>query len=292
MKAIPSPGLLAWLIFAFGVSTASAETLEEVLAKHAVPRSVVAARDRSKPITSYAASKGDSPFLLAYYDDDGSGLLKSPLHILRYDRSTGPRRIDLAGTFGPFSGIMHELNSLCLGSALAIQQVAGFVYIDTHINPSAGCVLVLSFDLRFKAGLEGWMIGAVGRFVILHGNEVHFADTHPSTVTVYDPQSDTLTEIYPVKDDPRRQKFSAALASRMPSEKWCREENKACDPTTFTSDISELDVDEKGQRFSFTATLSPEGFGDKAEHEVDSVAVPYTFKMSGGKWVATEPAAK
>jgi len=264
------------------------ETLTEVLAKRGVPINDLSPSERSRRITSYAQSKDEAPFLIAYYDDDGSQMLKSPLRVLRYDKAAGFQRTDLIGTEGPFSGVMHEPNSMCLGSALDIEQAAGSVYIDTHINPSAGCVLVLSQNLKFKACLEGWVIGTLGRILILHGNEVHFADVHPSTAAVYDPLSDKLMQVYPPRGDPRRKVFSAALASHLPTRQWCEHENKACDPETFTSDIDDVTADDLKQTFSFTATLSPEGFGDKAESAIRKSATRYIFKLRNAKWIYAE----
>ncbi len=271
---------------------ACAERLEEVLAKHRVPLENFSAAERAHTITSYAASEGDAPFLLAYYDDDGSGLLKAPLHILRYDGRNGLKRAELRGVDEMAPGAMHQLSTSCLGSVLSVQENAGLVFIDTHINPSAGCVLILSPTLQFKVALWGWTLGFLDHFLMLHGNEVHFADTHPLTVDVYDWKAETLLEVYPPKNDPRRKSFSAALASRLPTEEWCRNQNVPCDPSQFSGDISDLKIDEAALSFSFTATMSPEGFGDKAEREVSSEAVRYVFHRVGGKWIHTEAAAK
>jgi hypothetical protein len=248
--------LLAWMMVGLASTAyASAQTLGDALTKRGVPLDGLPPSDRSRPIMSYAESKDEEPYLVAYYDDDGSGMLQSPLHVLRYDNAAGLERTDLIGADGPFSGVMHEPNSQCFGSVLEIQQTAALIYIETHINPSAGCVLVFSQELKFKVALEGWVLGMMGRIIILHGNEVHFTDTHPSSVAVYDLQSDKLTQVYPPKDDPRRKAFSAALASRLPEERWCRQENKACDPETFTSNIGDVTADDLAHSFSFTATL-------------------------------------
>jgi hypothetical protein len=265
-----------------------AETLRTVLAKHSLSLDGLSVRDLDQPITSYAESADATPFLIAYYDDDRSGILKSPLHVLRYAANDGYSRADLAGVDGPLLPVMREVNSDCLGSALHNRQIAASILIDTHITPSAGCVLALSSELRFKTGLEGWTLDTVGCLVIVHGNEVHFADTHPSTVAIYDLESGRFEEIYPPKEDRWRDRFTAALRTRLPSEAWCRRENKSCDPTRFTSDVSNLEVDRASQGFSFTVNMVPEGFGDKAESEIAPVTVRYKFWLQHGRWIHSD----
>ena len=83
------------------------------------------AAELERKITSYAISS-DDPFLLAYYADDGSGLLRAPLHVIRYGRAKRELR---RGEISPDD---------CVGSALSIREAHGFIYIDTHENPSAG----------------------------------------------------------------------------------------------------------------------------------------------------------
>ena len=171
-----------------------AETLADVLAAHKIPVNLFSTTELQQPITSYAVSADNSPFLLAYHDDDGSGRLSEVLHVIRYNGDTeGLRRADLRGSevsMGRFlaGGVMEQVSNECMGSALAISEEDGFITINTHINPSAGCVLVLASDLTFNAGLWGWSLARIEGNIILEGNMIHFASTHPATLFAYDPR--------------------------------------------------------------------------------------------------------
>src|ERR1017187_7935775 len=86
--------VLALLIIA-GLGNATAETLRDALQAARVPTQDFLASALDEKITSFAFST-EEPFLLAYYTDDGSGLLDWPLHILRFYRGTNElRRADL-----------------------------------------------------------------------------------------------------------------------------------------------------------------------------------------------------
>ncbi len=267
-----------------------AETLADVLAAHKIPINLFSADDQQQPITSFAVSTNNSPFLLAYHDDDGSGRLPSVLHVIRYDEQTHElRRADLRGTDVSLRGfltgsVMEQVSNECMGSALRISEKGGFITIDTHVNPSAGCVLILTSDLSFSAGLWGWTLASTEGNIILEGNMRHFASTHPATLFLYDARQKHLTPIYPTKNDVNRQQFSAELQKHLPSNQWCRETNNSCDPEDFSTDISHVTVGEQGQSFEFDAQMYPENFGEDAERAVKPKTVHYTCKRTAGNW--------
>jgi hypothetical protein len=170
-------GVTGFLVFTCGIGISAVETLRETLRAANVPTQKFAALELDEKITSYAISR-DDPFLLAYHRVDGSGLNQRPLHVIRYARATGGlRRADLRDITTLFQ---DKLTMDCLGSALDIREYHGTIYIDTHINPSAGCVIVLSSDLSFKTALSGWLLGLLGAdYAIVHRSEVHFMAIHP-----------------------------------------------------------------------------------------------------------------
>src|ERR1035438_903174 len=91
-------GAMGFLFFACGPGSLAAETLGDTLRAANVPTQQFTASELGGKITSYAISK-DDPFLLAYYTDDGSGLLQAELHVIRYGRTTGDlRRDDVRGS--------------------------------------------------------------------------------------------------------------------------------------------------------------------------------------------------
>jgi hypothetical protein len=277
-----------------------AETLANVLAANKIPVNLFPAIDLQQPITSYAVSAGNLPFLLAYYDDDHSGILPEVLHVIRYDgHPESLRRADLHGTDdslraflsgGVVKQVMKQVSNECMGSALAIAEEDGFITINTHINPSAGCILILKSDLSFSAGLWGWTLARIDGNIILEGNTTHFAPTHPATLSIYDPRQKQLTQIYPSKTDAERQLFSAELQKHLPSIPWCRETNHRCDPEYFSTDIGHITVSRQEHSFEFDAQMTSEGFGEKADQVVKPRTVHYTCTQKDGKWLLTSEA--
>ena len=176
----------AVLLLAVALSTVvAAETLGSVLRSRHVSTNQFAEAELAQKITSWAASSDEEPFLLAYYTDDGSGLLRAPLHIIRYDSKTrNLRRADLQEIAALFDGTVRMD---CLGSALAIGEHRGVIHINTHGGPSAGCLLLLSQQLALKTTLSGWLLGMVGdEYALVQRSEIHFAAVHPMRIAVYD----------------------------------------------------------------------------------------------------------
>ena len=279
------------------VTPLRAETLSDVLATRKIPVNLFPASDLQQPITSYAVSADNSPFLLAYHDD-GSGRLPPILRIVRYNEQTHElRRADLKGIEVPFHGfdtVMKQVSSICMGSALAISEADGFIAINTHISPSAGCVLVLNPDLTFSAGLWGWALAAVNENIVFEESMIHFAPIHSAKLSIYNPRQKKLIRIFPTEGDAGRQQFSEELKNHLPSAEWCAQENHSCNPDDFEMDINNVTVRE--QAFSFDVRMSPEGFGQEAERAVKPRTIHYTCTLKDGKWLVaseeTSPAAQ
>jgi hypothetical protein len=181
-----------------------------------------------------------------------------------------------------------------MGSAMGISERDGVIAIDTHINPSAGCVLILNRDLSFSAGLWGWVLGSINGQLIVQEDMVHFAPTHSARLFVYDPHRKKATHIYPPENDPARQEFSAALRRFLPSDEWCKQANHACDPETFNTDVDHFAIDQRANEFSFDAVMDAEGFDDKsgdgAEETIPSRTIHYVCRFRNGEWLlAAEP---
>lgn len=267
------------------------QTLGDALRANAVPVEIVSGAEQRGKITSFAVSGSGSPFLIAYYDDDGSGLLRPLLHVIRYDRETkASRQVEIRGVEGSahgFDGVMARPSESCMGSALGISELDGLVVISTHINPSAGCALILTQDLKFRAGLWGWVVGRVDGQLIIEGDTIHFAPTHPVDLKVYDSRANRLTQIYPMSGDARREAFTHRLQQTLTTSEWCRENNNGCDPARFTTVFSKIVVDERDTSFNFDVIMSSDGFGDRAEQIVGSETVSYICRFRNGSWVLT-----
>jgi hypothetical protein len=270
------------LVLTCGTTNLAAETLADVLRASNVPAQQFQASELTQRITSYAVSK-DAPFLLAYYADDGSDLLQFPLRLIRYDRSKWDlRRADLRDVSALFQG---ETPTTCLGSALDIREYRDTVYIDIHKNPSAGCVIVLSSRLEFKAALSGWLLGLLGAdYAILRRSEVHFMSVHPLHLAMFNVRQNQATEIYPYSGDPQRRQFSRWIEPRI-SKRWCMNHNAQCDPENFDADLrGKVIVNEAANLFAFQVQFNVSGFGPAVEKQVPARTVTYIFRERNGQW--------
>jgi hypothetical protein len=272
------------LLLAVTLSTVvAAETLGSVLRSRHVPTSQFSDSDLAAKITSWAASTDDEPFLLAYYIDDGSVSLHAPLHVIRYDPASRTlRRTDLLGN--------GTARTDCLGSALEIGEQHGVIHIETHVTPSAVCLLLLSPQLALKTTLPGGLLGMVGEdYAIVQWGQIHFAAVHPMRIAVYDLRRDRLTEVYPSAQDIYRQQFSRELQSHMPSQDWCRTENAPCDPRNFDAElVGHVAVNEAAKVFGFVARYDAGGFGEEAAKQVQPMAVAYVYRLRGKRWQRRE----
>jgi hypothetical protein len=90
---------------------------------------------------------------------------------------------------------------IAVGSVMAIHRTKRYVLVDTHVNPSAGRLYVLSRDAdRLVTELEGWVLRVLPNDVVLyHRNQVHFAPTHSAELWTWDPATHRDTQLYSSK---------------------------------------------------------------------------------------------
>lgn len=139
------------------------------------------------------------------------------------------------------AGALLALTAL-VGSARASAQGAdprGYIYVDTHINPSAGSLRVLSRDSALVVALPGWLLGVLPNHVVLyHRNQVHFAPTHSAEVWTWDPATRRDVRLYPNRPwgSVRRAYVDTvrAIYQRVGAE-WFRVNNYPMDPERFDS---------------------------------------------------------
>lgn len=266
----------------FSLGAPPAETLGRTLREADVPTNHFDAVELNEGITSFAVNKGD-PFLLAYYVDDGSGLLKPPLHVVRYDRQSQViKRADIRDINALFQG---KIPMDCLGSVLSIREYHGVVYIDTHYDPSAGCLVLLTSELDYKTALSGLLIGVIRPdYAIVEGSEIHFMSVHPLHIQVFDLKNKHLVQVYPFDDDSLRSRYSK-LIERHISDQWCQQFDAQCDPRNFDVTVEgEVALNEAAKVFGFEAQLDAAGFGEDAQSHVAPVRVAYIFREHDGAW--------
>ena len=76
-----------FFICASGAEAASSETVRQVLAAKNLPVAEAKLENLDKNITSGAELDDANQFVIAYYLEDGTGLLRAPIFLDRYDRS-------------------------------------------------------------------------------------------------------------------------------------------------------------------------------------------------------------
>jgi hypothetical protein len=286
MPAKILPAALGVLLFFSSVRAFAAESLGDTLLAAKVPTQKFAEPELRQAITSYAISQGD-PFLLAYYADDGSGRLHPPLHVIRYARKTEDlRRADLQDAKAL---VQANIPSGCFGSVLRVSEYRQTIYLEMHVGPSAGCVIVLSPALAVRSTLSGWLLGMLEPdYAILRRSEIHFKSVTALHVEVYDTKRNRTVEVYPPKQDRLRQQYSRLIAPHI-SDKWCMANNAECDPQDFDTDVmGGVAVNEAAKVFGFEAEFDAEGFGDAAKQQISPRSVVYVFRQRGGAWQSRE----
>jgi len=90
---------------------------------------------------------------------------------------------------------------IAVGSVMAIHRTNRYVLVDTHVNPSAGRLYVLSHNAeRVVTELPGWVLRVLPNDVVLyHRNQVHFAPTHSAELWTWDPATRRDAQLYSSK---------------------------------------------------------------------------------------------
>jgi hypothetical protein len=216
------------------LGASSAGTLGDVLRAHGLTASPQVLGNLDKPITSYSIFDNGREFLIAYYLDDGTGLLTEPLFVHRYDAVAHEwKGIEITDRAAQTSDVR------CLGSAVSIRVSAHAIYIGTHLNPSAGCTIVLSRGLAVQAVLPGWVLALFAdETIVYERSQVHFAPTHYAELFLHDEPHHHDRQLYPMKPYQRIRIDHMHKVRRIYSNKeWCRDHNHHCDPERFDNFI-------------------------------------------------------
>jgi len=238
-----------------GAATTS-RTLRAILVAEAIEPRGLADADLDRRITSFAYENGARSFTIGYYLDTGPKL-PDDLEVRLFDKTRGAWSYKALGT----------RDEKRLGSVMKVQHVGPFIYIDTHMNPSAGNVVVLTPDLERVATLYGWMTAVLGDgSALFTKSQVHFAPTHPFELGFFDAKTRVTHDVYPVPPyQPARRAYIArvreayaALTRRDPG--WQARLNHHGDPEQFDSRLAEppgIAIVPGTRRFSFVVE-----FGD------------------------------
>lgn len=270
-------GMLLLLLFATG-SLSSAATLQDLLDQQGVPRDSFS-KDELSAAVDGAAKSDDGRVVIAYGQVDrltGSALV-GPISVLQFDKAS---RAVLR------KQIPQDQTSHCGGAPGDVSFVDEFILVQTHINPSAGCILALDESLALQKTLYGFapVRVAPGQIVLIE-DMIHFAPVHPERLQLVDLHRWTDSELYPPKGDPTRKNLAAQNAAKMPPQAVCMANNESCDPADFDETIRELASDGQG-RFAFVALQEASHAPKEGEDKepVASQSVLYVYQRQGAGW--------
>ena len=162
-------------------------TLRALLQANSIPGEGVDDLDRE--IANYSVESDATWFAIGYFwvNDFARATLPPELRIRTFDR----RRRRWA------SLVLHD-DGFHVGTVTKFARHGRWIYVDTHLSPSAGGLLVLTEDLRVRRNLYGWTERILddGR-VVYQNSMVHFAPAHPGSLNLYDPRTDRDVPLYP-----------------------------------------------------------------------------------------------
>lgn len=173
-----------------------------------------------------------------------------------------------------------------VGSVVAVTHTKRYVLVDTHVNPSAGVLYVLSDrGDRVVAELPGWVLRVLPNGVVVYyRNEVHFAPTHSAEVWTWDPVTHRDARLYPNEpyDSVRRAYVDSvrSIYARV-DEGWFRAANHHKDPTRFDSSVGDtIMVADSGKTVVFAMRF---GGGEGTPAETPRLDVMVTCRGVGTK---------
>jgi hypothetical protein len=229
-------------------------------------------------VTSYSAEMTKDEFAIAYVSTGPQGDLRMPLKVKAFDRNN---RAWHQAEFKTLT--LKEYPGVdCTGSVLALAHFNGWYYVETHLTPSAGCLIILNNRLELHDLIGGYSLAIFDCGVLVYARDMtHFARVHPATVFMYEPSSRTNRKLYPQADDKVREAFSLRL-SAMRDEQLCRQMNSPCDPSNFETVIGNLAVNNETQAVAFEAQFSTAGFEDPPQPAEEDYV--YVFRLKPFKW--------
>lgn len=229
--------LWAAVLWAVCASSTHAQTLREALADSGVTAENAKLANLDRDIDGEAQFADETQFVIAYYLENDTENLKPPLFLDRLDRKSGAWR---SVTITEPSTKSDGSEVSCAGAVLNVKAMNDRLLVETHVTPSAGCLLIFSGDLRLEKSLYGWQVGQAGESrIVFHRSEVHFAAVHPAEIALYDLKTGRETQLFP------RKPFQAIRLARIQQLKdfydgrqdWCKTNNDPCDPQQFDSSL-------------------------------------------------------
>ena len=167
---------------------------------------------------------------------------------------------------------------IALESVVAVQRTERHVVVDTHVNPSAGYIVVLTRDLAPVTTLPGWTLRLLSDGTILyHRSSVHFAPTHWAEVWTWNPVTRREARLYPNApwDSVRRAYVDTVRAIyRRAGADWFRANNHHMDADRFDTRLGDtIVVASSGRTLAFSITFGGGAGTPAATPPLDVVVV-------------------
>ena len=243
--------LLHAVVLAAQVPAAQVPTFGAVLEQARVNTRLLDSAELRRRFNSGATENARDVFIAVFYDAGQDAALPDTLRVYVLEKITREWRVAAI----PREQRVNRDASIDLGSAVRIRHSASRVYIDTHVSPSAGAILVLTRDLRPEATLWGWSLAVLaGETLLYHRSMVHFAPTHSAELWVYDPRTRSDSVLVPGKPQSTTRARYVTLVRTLYSiagPDWFRKNNHHMDPERFDSALRDsIVVSESGQAFA------------------------------------------
>ncbi len=255
------------------------KTLRQVLTGETLPVDADSLHNLDKTITSGAELNDAAQFAIAYYVSDATGMLKAPIYMDVFDRKTARWR---SGSIETAAAKWQGMDVDCFGSVLSITAISDFYAMETHNNPSAGCELILTHDLKLKTSLYGWIVGHFGDGgIIYHRSQVHFATVHPVEIAVYDPATGKDFTIFPHQPDQKiRLQISKDLGEFFKTHRdYCQKADDPCDPNSFDSSLEgKVATDDRQHALAFVISYELQGYGQDEHKPSGPSEVVYAYR--------------
>jgi hypothetical protein len=198
----------------------------------------------------YAMEGDDREFVFVGYvlpelPDGNNQPADHRIHVISADRTSGQLRY----------GVISPAEVPGAGSISTINRGKNYVYVTAHLNSSASNTFVLTRDLQLQREIYGYpAIVLASDTIVFQNSQIHFAPTHTTELSVYDPTRKLERKIYPPASSDRvRLDFVERVraAYRLRGEDWFRINNHHMNPESFDSSIGVLRADEAGRTLAF-----------------------------------------
>lgn len=255
------------------------KTLRDVLTAEKVPLDADALHNLDAKISSGAELGDAEQFVIAYYVLDATGQLNPPIYVDVYDRGAGRWK---SGAIKAGTAKEEGADDDCFGSVLAVAALPDSYALETHINPSAGCEIILSRDLKVKASLDGWIVGHFGDGgIVYHRSQIHFATVHPAEIAIYDPATKKDFYIFPHApfQGVRLQLTEKLREFYKTHQDYCQKANDPCDAQEFDSALEgKVVTDDREHAMAFVISYEVQGYGQDEHKPGGPTEVVYVYR--------------